>query len=161
MEANRIEYETSERKFNAFVSKQEQTLRVSIYLLLNLAEDVQVEMKMRKKTILPMLVTILDRKNVELLILVISFLKKLSVYAVNKDEMGNLGVVEKLGPLLTSENQDLINAVVRLLLNLSFDAELRQKMIKVSYIWFSARLFNLTHLLWNLGKFFRLPVDHY
>ena len=31
-----------EKKFEHFVKKQEQTLRVSIYLLLNLSEDVKV-----------------------------------------------------------------------------------------------------------------------
>jgi len=62
-------------------------LPVSYYLLLNLSEDLKVELKMRNKGIAKMLVKTLDRDNVELLILVISFLKKLSIFVENKNDM--------------------------------------------------------------------------
>lgn len=57
------------------------------YLLLNLAEDAKVEMKMKNKGIVSMLVQLLERDNVDLLILVVSFLKKLSIFMENKAEM--------------------------------------------------------------------------
>lgn len=57
------------------------------YLLLNLAEDAKVEMKMKNKGIASMLVQLLERDNVDLLILVVSFLKKLSIFMENKAEM--------------------------------------------------------------------------
>ena len=57
------------------------------YLLLNLAEDAKVEMKMKNKKIVSMLVRLLERDNVDLLILVVSFLKKLSIFVENKAEM--------------------------------------------------------------------------
>lgn len=57
------------------------------YLLLNLAEDAKVEMKMKNKKVVPMLVQLLERDNVDLLILVVSFLKKLSIFVENKVEM--------------------------------------------------------------------------
>ena len=57
------------------------------YLLLNLAEDAKVEMKMKNKGIVSMLVQLLERDNVDLLILVVSFLKKLSIFMENKVEM--------------------------------------------------------------------------
>lgn len=57
------------------------------YLLLNLAEDAKVEMKMKNKKIVFMLVQLLERDNVDLLILVVSFLKKLSIFVENKAEM--------------------------------------------------------------------------
>ena len=60
---------------------------VSFYLLLNLAEDLKVEMKMKNKQIIQMLVRTLVRDNHELLILVVSFLKKLSIFVENKNEM--------------------------------------------------------------------------
>lgn len=60
---------------------------VAYYLLLNLAEDLKVEMKMRNKSIVVFLVKTLDRDNHELLILVVSFLKKLSIFIENKTEM--------------------------------------------------------------------------
>jgi hypothetical protein len=46
----------------------------------------------------------LERKNPELLILVTSFLKKLSCYSLNKDEMKSLNAADKLAPLLTTDN---------------------------------------------------------
>ena len=71
------------------------------------------------------------RKNTELLILVVSFLKKMSCYAENKDEMKMLNLVDKLIPLLgpaeggkggsgaqqqqqqQAPSPDLVHAVVR------------------------------------------------
>ena len=57
------------------------------YLLLNLAEVLEVEKKMRNKSVVKMLVSCLDREHHELLILVVSFLKKLSIFIENKTEM--------------------------------------------------------------------------
>ncbi len=60
---------------------------VTLYLLLNLSEDSSVELKMRNKGLILQLSSFLDRSNQELLILVISFLKKLSIYIENKEDM--------------------------------------------------------------------------
>ena len=124
------ELDQLEKKFQNFVQKQEQTLRVSIYLLLNLSEDIKVEEKMKRRGVTGHLVQLLTRSNDELLILVISFLKKLSLYSENKDAMVSVSIIEKLTPLLAFDNSDLINAIVRLLLNLSFDAGVRSRMVK-------------------------------
>ena len=64
-----------------------------IYLLLNLAEKGDVEEKMKRKGIVKSLVSLLERKNTELLILVTSFLKKLSCFATNKEEMKAADVI--------------------------------------------------------------------
>ena len=58
---------------------------------------------MKKKRIISLLIGSLNRSNDELLILIISFLKKLSCYAENKDEMKALNLVEKIVPLLASD----------------------------------------------------------
>ena len=42
MEKDKLAQEAADKKFENFVMKQEQTLRVSIYLLLNLSEDIKV-----------------------------------------------------------------------------------------------------------------------
>lgn len=60
---------------------------VAFYLLLNIAESTDVEKKMRKKNIIGMLIKTLDRSNTDLLILVVTFLKKLSLYRDNVDVM--------------------------------------------------------------------------
>ena len=103
---------------------------VSYYLLLNLAEDVRVEMKMRNKSIIKSLCKTLERDNQELLILVVSFLKKLSIFVENKNEMATNQIIEKLAKIVPCDHEDLLNIALRLLLNLSFDTELRSKMIK-------------------------------
>ena len=128
------ELDTLEKKFQNFVLKQEQTLRVSIYLLLNLSEDIKVEEKMKRRGVTALLVQLLVRSNDELLILVISFLKKLSLYGENKDTMVSASIIEKITPLLASDNSDLINAIVRLLLNLSFDCSVRARMVKAGML---------------------------
>lgn len=58
-----------------------------LYLLLNLAEDVVVELKMVNKGMPTMLMSLLDRRTPELLIMAVTFLKKLSIYRENLDEM--------------------------------------------------------------------------
>lgn len=60
---------------------------VSLYLLLNLAEDTRTELKMRNKNIVCLLVKVLERDDEELLVLVVSFLKKLSIFLENKNDM--------------------------------------------------------------------------
>lgn len=106
------ELEKSRKKFKSLTKKQEQLLRggqfyisvlvmrfnccikisitVAFYLLLNIAENMEVERKMRKKNVIGMLIKALDRTNTDLLILVIAFLKKLSIFRENKDIMVNV-----------------------------------------------------------------------
>ncbi|KAG7176251.1 Kinesin-associated protein 3-like, partial [Homarus americanus] len=128
------DYERNLKKYQTVVEKQDQVLRVCTYLLLNIAEDVRVEEKMRRKNIVGLLVRMLERESTDLLLLVVSFLKKLSVYMENKDDMADLNIVEKVSRLVATDNSDLLNVTVRLLLNLSFDAGMRAKMIKVGLL---------------------------
>ncbi|XP_073756103.1 kinesin-associated protein 3 isoform X4 [Callorhinus ursinus] len=113
---------------------EELLLNVALYLLLNLAEDTRTELKMRNKNIVHMLVKALDRDNFELLILVVSFLKKLSIFMENKNDMVEMDIVEKLVKMIPCEHEDLLNITLRLLLNLSFDTELRNKMVQVGLL---------------------------
>lgn len=122
------------RKYQSLLSKQEQLLRVSLYLLLNLAEDTRTELKMRNKNIVGLLVKVLEREDEELLVLVVSFLKKLSIFLENKNDMAELDTVERLSRLVPCEHEDLLNLTLRLLLNLSFDSGLRAKMVEVGLL---------------------------
>ncbi|OXB58005.1 hypothetical protein ASZ78_011815 [Callipepla squamata] len=128
------DYEKTYKKYQGLVVKQEQLLRVALYLLLNLAEDTRTELKMRNKNIVHMLVKALDRDNFELLILVVSFLKKLSIFMENKNDMVEMDIVEKLVKMVPCEHEDLLNITLRLLLNLSFDTSLRNKMVQVGLL---------------------------
>ena len=76
------------------------------------------------------LVKLLDRINIELLILATAFLKKLSIYQENKDQMAACDVVTRLVKLMAVDNDVLLMAVLRLLHNLSFDGALRDEMVK-------------------------------
>lgn len=60
---------------------------MSLYLLLNLATDMRTELKMRNKNIVGLLVKVLERDDEELLVLVVTFLKKLSIFLENKNDM--------------------------------------------------------------------------
>ncbi|XP_068096280.1 kinesin-associated protein 3 [Hyperolius riggenbachi] len=128
------EYEKTYKKYQGLLVKQEQLLRVALYLLLNLAEDTRTELKMRNKNIVHMLVKALDRNNCELLILVVSFLKKLSIFLENKNDMAEMDIIEKLTKMVPCEHEDLLNITLRLLLNLSFDTGLRNKMVQAGLL---------------------------
>ncbi|XP_047192659.1 kinesin-associated protein 3-like isoform X1 [Scophthalmus maximus] len=130
----RKEHEKSWRKYQSLRTKQEQLLRVSLCLLLNLAEDSRTEQKMRNKHIVHMLVKMLEREDEELLLVVVSFLKKLSIYLENKDDMAETFAVEKLARLIPCEHEELLSAASRLLLNLSFDAVLRGHMVRAGLV---------------------------
>uniref|UniRef100_K1Q1L1 Kinesin-associated protein 3 n=1 Tax=Magallana gigas TaxID=29159 RepID=K1Q1L1_MAGGI len=154
------EYEKSHQKYEGLVKKQEQLLRVAYYLLLNLAEDLKVEMKMRNKSIVAFLVKTLDRDNHELLILVVSFLKKLSIFIENKTEMAELNIIEKLTKLVPCDHEDLLNITLRLLMNLSFDAELRSKMFKFGLLPKLVGLLpNENHRMYVLGILYHISMD--
>lgn len=142
------------KELEKLIFKGEQLLRVSFYLLLNLAEDIKVEMKMINKSTVSLLVQALDRNSPDLLILIVSFLKKLSIFIENKNKMVcffyNLSllkvfnesirivllfqrdekVVLKLARLVPHEQEDLLYITIRLLFNLSFDSVARSQMIK-------------------------------
>ncbi|XP_065068315.1 kinesin-associated protein 3-like [Rhopilema esculentum] len=124
------DYERSYKKYQTLLQKQEHLLRVTVYLLLNLGEDTKVEIKMKNKKIVTLLMGLLGRDNSELLILVVSFLKKLSIFQENKIEMAENNIIEKIAALIPHENDDLLNITLRLLLNLTFDTDLREKAVK-------------------------------
>lgn len=128
------EYEKALKKYQGLLTKQEQLLRVALYLLLNLSEDTRTELKMRNKNIVHLLVKTLDRDSEELLVLVVSFLKKLSIFLENKNDMAETDTVEKLAKLVPCDHEDLLNVTLRLLHNLSFDTGLRSKMVQVGLL---------------------------
>ncbi|KAL1490398.1 hypothetical protein ABEB36_013103 [Hypothenemus hampei] len=122
------------KRFRTLVKKQEHLLRVAYYLLLNIAEDETVEEKMSKRNIVGLLVKALERNNDDLLILVVTFLKKLSIMQCNKDLMINYNIIEKLQKILNSRSANLVHLSLKLLFNLSFDNKLRNKIIKTNLI---------------------------
>jgi hypothetical protein len=117
-----------EKKLAIMVKKQEKVLFVAFHLLLNLAEDLQIERKMKNRGIIPQLLSMLDRNNPDLLFIVLNFLKKLSIFGENKNEMKDHGVIEKMKRFIPCNNELLLQIALRLLFNLSFDSDLRSHM---------------------------------
>ena len=124
------------KKMRSMTRKQDKLLTVCFHILLNLAEDTKVEKKMKKRKIIPQLIRLLDRRNLELRHLAVMFLKKLSIFVENKDEMASKenNVVTKLARFVPCDHQPLLIAALRLLLNLSFDQALRAQMVDLELI---------------------------
>jgi hypothetical protein len=66
------------------ISKQDKLIYISFTILLNLAEDFGIEKKMKKRKIVSYLVKMLERNDFHLLIIVLLFLRKLSIVSENK-----------------------------------------------------------------------------
>uniref|UniRef100_A0A673HWF6 Kinesin-associated protein 3-like n=1 Tax=Sinocyclocheilus rhinocerous TaxID=307959 RepID=A0A673HWF6_9TELE len=118
----RKEHEKTLKKYQSLLVKQEQLLRVAFYLLLNLSEDTRTELKMRNKNIVHLLVKSLERDNEELLVLVVSFLKKLSIFLENKNDMVSLDLFENIFFLIFSVGDDTHKHIaMRILYHISVD----------------------------------------
>lgn len=127
--------EQLKRKLKTLSKRQEQLLRVAFYMLLNIADNVKVEEKMHKKDIVGLLIGAMERhSNIDLLILIVSFMQKLSIFVENKNSMASRNIIEKLAPLLDSPNADLVNVTLKLMFNLTFDTKLRNKIIKIGLL---------------------------
>ena len=125
--------EFTERRLALAERKQDRLLYVCFYMLLNLSEDPSVERKMKKRNISVYLCKALERRSVDLLVLCVTFLKKLSVYRENKDAMKQCAVVDKLARFVPGQDV-LLLATLRLLLNLSFDEDMRKSMVERALI---------------------------
>ena len=72
-----------EKRHRLTLRKQEKLLYVCFHVLLNLAEEPDIERKMAKKGIVSILTGMLSRTNAELLVLVLLFLMKLAIFKEN------------------------------------------------------------------------------
>lgn len=80
------------------------------------------------------LVKMLNRTNVELLILTCHFLKKLSIYKENIQEMLKMNILNQMPKISIKTDIALLEAMMRLLHNLSFDKTARESMIKLAFL---------------------------
>ena len=60
---------------------------------------------MHGKGLVKHLMALLERDNTELLILVVSFLKKMSIFRENKDQMAEGNIVKKLVRIIPNKNE--------------------------------------------------------
>ena len=130
----RINIERERGIMKQFIRKQDKLLFVCFHILLNLAEDVSIEYKMVRRKIAGFLTAGLGRSSAELLILAVTFLKKLSIFQESKDKMMETDIVPRLVRFIPCNNERLMKLTLRLLWNLSFDSTMREQMIKASLI---------------------------
>jgi hypothetical protein len=89
------DYQRETDKFLFLVRKQDRILRLAFTILMHLAEDPKIEHKMVKKNIVSWLIKNIDRNNINLIVVVLLFLKKLSIFDVNKDSMVHSNIVDE------------------------------------------------------------------
>jgi hypothetical protein len=78
------------------ITKMLVSMLYSTLLYFTLLYYLQVERKMKKRGITKMLVSMLKRRSPELLLLACAFLKKLSIFKENKDEMNECNIHAEL-----------------------------------------------------------------
>ena len=98
-------------------------------MLLNLAEEPEIEKKMAKRGIVGYLCKMLARSNTELLVLALIFLKKLAIFKENLPEMRREKLVAALVGFVPHHTEAVLVSALRLLYNLSFDAHQRDAII--------------------------------
>lgn len=127
-------FKKEEKRLALTIMKQEKVLFVSIHILLNLAEDLQIEKKMKNRKIVNLLLNLVERNNPDLIYICLNFLKKLSVFGTNKNDMVEGNIVKKLNRFIPCQNNLLTTISLRLLFNISFDQEIRQSISAVGMI---------------------------
>ncbi|KAK6025723.1 cation efflux family protein, partial [Ostertagia ostertagi] len=122
--------EKTARKCRLAIRKQQTLLAACITLLTNLAHDINVELKMVRRDIVPILLRCLSmRDSAELTLATVQFLLKLSIFEENKSAMEQGDIIGKLLQLFPIGDVELRKVTIRLLFNLSFDAKSRRRMV--------------------------------
>ena len=123
------EYAIALNKFVFLARKQDRILQMTFKILMHLAEDPKVEVKMVKKDIVGLLMKFLDKTNINVLLEVLLFLKKLSIVQINKDNMIKSGIFEKIMSVFEIKHPFIWAINLQLFFNLSFDHLFRMKVI--------------------------------
>ncbi|EGR29311.1 kinesin-associated protein 3, putative [Ichthyophthirius multifiliis] len=134
LDKNNKNYEKELKKLNMMIARQDKLFYISLTILLNMAEDYQIEKKMKNRKIVTILIRMLERNDFHLLIVTLLFLKKLSIIRENKNQMLEDGLVEKLGRFFTCQNNLLLQLASGLLKNIAFDKNVREQIEKENYI---------------------------
>ena len=123
--------------------KRSKLFYICLSILLNLAEDFQIERKMKKRKILEYLVRMLERNDFHLLIIVLLFLRKMCIVSENQLQLQELDIVKKLDRFFSCNNNILLQLTLGLLKNLCFDSAVRQNVEKAHLI---AKIYDLLKL---------------
>mmetsp|Transcript_51983 Transcript_51983/g.121931 ORF Transcript_51983/g.121931 Transcript_51983/m.121931 type:complete len:793 (+) Transcript_51983:58-2436(+) len=123
-----------EKKYKLQMRKQNKLMHVCLCVLLNLAEEISIEKKMVNRKMPTLLLQLLDRSQEDLLLGVLTFLKKLSVFEENKDQIAIPQTLNNLVRLAQHPNARISLLALRLLFNLSFDERVRAALVESGII---------------------------
>lgn len=90
---NSKDYDKELKKLNFMIAKQDKLFYICLTILLNMAGDFNIEKKMKKRNIIHVLVRLLERNDFHLLIVILLFLRKLSIISENKAQMVNFSII--------------------------------------------------------------------
>ena len=156
MDARNPVYEYASSEFDSF--NKGRTLMISMYLLLNISESRNSEIKMLKKGLISTLLELLHRDNFELLIICIWFLKKLSIFGENIDQMLKLDILSRINPVLPSCSENFKKIAYKILLNLSFHVLVETEIMKI-VLFISDGLFTNTDDATLLSIMYNISVQ--
>jgi hypothetical protein len=114
-----------EKKYNLQLNRQSKLMHVCLVLLLNLAEDPAIEKKMVNRKMPLLLAQLLDRTHEDLVVYTLQFLKKLSCFEENKDQISSPETMSHLVRLSQHPNVRIALLALRVLYNVSFDEGVR------------------------------------
>lgn len=120
-----------EKKYQLQVNRQSRLIHVCLCVLLNLAEEIAIEKKMVNRKIPVLLSSLLDRTQEDLVQVTLQFLKKLSVFEENKDQISaSSPTLSLLVKLAQHGNVRIALLALRVLFNLSFDEKVRAALVE-------------------------------
>ncbi|XP_028966834.1 kinesin-associated protein 3 [Galendromus occidentalis] len=128
--SNDIEaFENLTKSYTAVLRKQDTMLTAAFSLLLNMTSDPKNEMRIVNKGIVPLLTSCLDRKSRPLLLVVLTFLVKLSAYKENIEDIAQTAALDKICQIIPSEETEIATMTLKLIHNLSFNADTRCRLV--------------------------------
>ncbi|GMS89342.1 hypothetical protein PENTCL1PPCAC_11517, partial [Pristionchus entomophagus] len=138
-------HEETRKKCEIALRREHAMLEVSVSLLLNLADDLSVEMKMLRKGLLTLMSKCLyhatqPNHSYTLLPPVLTFLLKLSTMIENHPLLEKEGIAQKVAELFPMGDSSTRRTALSLLFNLSFHPSIRSSLLSTALIQHTAQL---------------------
>ncbi|XP_022705922.1 kinesin-associated protein 3-like isoform X3 [Varroa jacobsoni] len=118
-------FENLTKSYTAVLHKQDTMLIAAFSLLLNISTELKNETRIVNKGIIPLLTSCLDRKSRSLLLIVLTFLVKLSIYQENLHDIGQPAALDKVCQIIPTDDTEIASMTLRLIHNLSFNSDCR------------------------------------
>ncbi|GIQ87136.1 kinesin-associated protein 3 [Kipferlia bialata] len=131
-------YDSDRQRLLILTKKQDRMFFAAFHTLLNLSRDPAIEKSLQQKSLVQHLCFLLTRRSPELIILAVNYLKNLSIYSDNLEDMRQSNLVPILCRYVpeagATQEPALLVPTLRLLFNLSFDPGFRQQMTQTGIV---------------------------